>query len=135
MTAAAPPAFRLTRTSLVAGVWEGLLAAADPEGSPPRLSVTHEAQPLDGVELAAEGEGRWRLRVPVPPALLSDGLQSFIVADAESGAVLGSFAILAGAPLAEDIRAELDLLRAEMDLLKRAFRRHCLETAWTGSEG
>ena len=30
--------------------------------------------------------------------------------------------------LAEDIRAEVDLLRAELDLLKRAFRRHCQDT-------
>jgi hypothetical protein len=32
-------------------------------------------------------------------------------------------------PLEEDIRAEVSLLRAELDLLKRAFRRHCAETA------
>ncbi len=25
--------------------------------------------------------------------------------------------------------AEVDLLRSELDMLKRAFRRHCLETA------
>ena len=35
---------------------------------------------------------------------------------------------LAGEALAHDIRAEIDLLRAELDMLKRAFRRHCLET-------
>ena len=29
---------------------------------------------------------------------------------------------------AEDIRAELSLVRDELDLLKRAFRRHCVET-------
>jgi hypothetical protein len=29
----------------------------------------------------------------------------------------------------DDLRAEVDLLRAELDMLKRAFRRHCLETA------
>jgi hypothetical protein len=28
----------------------------------------------------------------------------------------------------DDLRAEVDLLRAELDMLKRAFRRHCLET-------
>jgi hypothetical protein len=26
------------------------------------------------------------------------------------------------------LRAEVDLLRAELDMLKRAFRRHCVET-------
>jgi len=27
------------------------------------------------------------------------------------------------------MRVEMDLLRAELDMLKRAFRRHCLETS------
>jgi hypothetical protein len=40
----------------------------------------------------------------------------------------GAFAIVTGEPLDDDIRAELDLLRAELEMLKRAFRRHCLET-------
>jgi hypothetical protein len=44
-------------------------------------------------------------------------------------AVLASFAFLAGDALSEDIRAEMDLLRDELDMLKRAFRRHCVETA------
>jgi hypothetical protein len=42
--------------------------------------------------------------------------------------LLGSFSIVAGDALAEDIRAELSLLRAELDMLKKGFRRHCLET-------
>ena len=28
-----------------------------------------------------------------------------------------------------DLRAEMDLMRAELDMLKRAFRRHCVETS------
>jgi hypothetical protein len=43
--------------------------------------------------------------------------------------LLGSFSIVAGDALAEDIRAELSLLRAELDMLKKAFRRHCVETS------
>jgi hypothetical protein len=35
---------------------------------------------------------------------------------------------MAGEVLSDDFRSEVSLLRAELDLLKRAFRRHCLET-------
>ena len=44
------------------------------------------------------------------------------------GVVRGQFTVIAGVPLDEDVRAEISLLRAELDLLKRAFRRHCAET-------
>jgi len=45
-----------------------------------------------------------------------------------SGDKLGHFTIITGVAMEDDIRAEMDLLRAELDMLKRAFRRHCLET-------
>ncbi|MFZ5749697.1 MAG: hypothetical protein ACOY5U_01375 [Pseudomonadota bacterium] len=45
-----------------------------------------------------------------------------------SGGTLASFVVIGGAPVEADLRAEVELLRAELDLLKRAFRRHCAET-------
>lgn len=45
------------------------------------------------------------------------------------GQALGDFSIIAGDAAGEDIRAEMALLRAELDMLKRSFRRHCRETA------
>ena len=42
--------------------------------------------------------------------------------------MLDSFALMSGDALSYDIRAEMTLLREELDMLKRAFRRHCLET-------
>lgn len=44
------------------------------------------------------------------------------------GVTLARFTLVAGQALEEDIRAELNLLRAELDLLKRAFQRHCRES-------
>ena len=52
-----------------------------------------------------------------------------MILDRSEERVLASFSIVAGDALAEDIRAELSLLRAELDMLKKAFRRHCVETA------
>ena len=63
-----------------------------------------------------------------PGRLLSDGVQTFLISDPDTGEKLASFAVLAGDALGDDIRAEMDLLRAELDMLKRAFRRHCVET-------
>ena len=45
------------------------------------------------------------------------------------GTVLDRITLMAGAALDEDIRAEIALLRDELELLKSAFRRHCAETA------
>ena len=56
-----------------------------------------------------------------------------MIRDRKEDVVLGSFSIVAGDALAEDIRAELTLLRAELDMLKKAFRRHCVETGDGGS--
>ena len=114
----------LTPTRLAGGVWEGVLRA----GAEPRLSVTHEGREVAGVGVAADGPGAWAVRVPVPAEAIADGVQTFVISDAVTGAVLGHFAVVAGDALALDLRAEIDLLRAELDLLKRAFRRHCLET-------
>ena len=119
-------AMTLTKTRLTAGIWEGVLTGAGADR--PQLQVTHEGAPVPGLELAHDAQaGQWRVIVPVPPQLISDGVQTFVISDG-SGVRLASFALLSGEALAEDIRAELDLLRAELDLLKRAFRRHCQDT-------
>lgn len=123
-------AMSLTKTRIHAGVWEGVLQA--PEGSaPPEVVVTHLEQPVRSVALSeiADAPGQYLVRVAIPPDLLSDGVQTFLISDKASGARLASFAVITGEPLEDDIRAEMDLLRAELDMLKKAFRRHCVETA------
>lgn len=119
----------LTKTRLFEGVWEGVLTTGAKRRLQPQVEVTHLEQPLAGVALTEDAEaGHWVLRVPIPAELLSDGVQTFLIRDTDSGVVLDSFSILAGEALADDIRAEVALLREELDMLKRAFRRHCLET-------
>ena len=120
------PGLTLTKTSLTAGIWQGALTGHF-DGTP-ALRVTHQTAALPGVEVTPGVDG-WNVRVPIPATLISDGIQSFVITDVRTGATLNSFAIVAGDALAEDIRAEMDLLRAELDMLKRAFRRHCVETA------
>lgn len=120
---------RLTGTRIRAGVWEGVLTA-DPGTGAPAVAVVHQERDLPGVSVAPlpDKPGQYALRVPVPADLLSDGVQTFLIRDAATAETLGHFTIITGAGLEDDIRGEIDLLRAELDMLKRAFRRHCLET-------
>ena len=117
----------LTRTRILEGVWEGVLTAPGRDGAAPALAVSHLGEEVGGLEVTPAGPGEWTLRLPIPAERISDGIQTFVIRDGD-GTVLDSFTIVAGAPLAEDLRAEIALLREELDLLKRAFRRHCLET-------
>ena len=110
-----------------AGLWEAELSA--PGDKPPAVEIWHLEKKLDGVKVGTRSaRGTWPVSVPIPSALLSDGVQTFLVKEAASDTRLGQFTIVTGVPLEDDIRAELDLQRAELDLLKRAFRRHCLDS-------
>jgi hypothetical protein len=117
----------LTKTRFLAGIWEGLLTDAAEQ---PKLEAVHlEARlPVVTVTPVPGKDSDWSVRIPIPADLLSDGVHTFLIRDAETGDRLAHFTILVGVELDEDIRAEMDLLRAELDMLKRAFRRHCLET-------
>lgn len=110
----------LETSRIRAGVWEGVIAASEA----PSLEVVHLGEVVPGLEIGPIEGGKWRVSLPIPAALLSEGVQSFILR-APGGAEVGSFAIICGQVLESDLRAEIDLLRAELDLLKRAFRQHC----------
>lgn len=119
---------RLVETRIRGGVWEGVLSGA---ATPPELRVMHLEKQIEGVHASpvTGRPGEWAVRVPIPVETLSDGVQTYLIVDAATEARLAHFTVIAGVDGDEDIRAEVDLLRAELDLLKRAFRRHCVETA------
>ncbi len=118
----------ITKSRISKGVWEGTLSGpATPE---PTIKVTYLDQTVSNVTMAATAEaGKWTLSVPIPVDAISDGVQTFLITNAADGVRLADFTLIAGEALADDIRAEVELLRAELDMLKRAFRRHCAETA------
>jgi len=114
---------QLIREGLRAGVWHGQVM-----GGTEGLEVLLHGNPVTDVRITPEGETCQRIAVPIPAEALEDGIQTFVIRDG-TGDVLGHFAIGAGNGMEADLRAEIDLLRAELDLLKRAFRRHCVETS------
>ncbi|KKL21685.1 hypothetical protein LCGC14_2442970 [marine sediment metagenome] len=121
----------LAASGIRAGIWEASLDYRGKEApEQPGIEVSHLGQPLDGLEVAAiPGRARaWSLRFAIPAELLSDGVHSFIVTETDTGVTLGAFSIAMGDALEGDIRAEMQLLRAELDVLKKAFRRQCMSS-------
>ncbi|MBZ8118413.1 hypothetical protein KUD11_07095 [Roseovarius sp. LXJ103] len=118
----------LTKTRLFEGVWEGVLSHQGDGNIQPKIEVTHLEKPLSGVEVMELEDRSWALRVPIPAEVITDGVQTFLIREVVRDETLGSFALMSGDALGYDIRAEVTLLREELDMLKRAFRRHCLET-------
>jgi len=119
----------LTKIRMRNGRWEGRLTGAPTSGARPEIRVTYLDQPVEDVALSeADEPGAWDLAVPVPDHAVADGVHCFLILDAASGDKLGDFALIGGEAVSDDLRAEVELLRAELDMLKRAFRRHCLET-------
>ncbi len=111
------------------GRWSGHVRTDDPSFGEAEIALVLAGEKVAPVHVAPGGEsGLWRLEVEIPAALIEEGLRTFTIERDGRTAPLASFSILAGAPLAPDIRAELELLRAELELVKRALRRHLRES-------
>lgn len=109
-----------------AGHWEGELHRADDSVTEaPDLIALHQGEEVAGLHVVAKpgDSGIWTVRFAVPMHLLHDGLQTFLFCMRDGGEKLGDCVILTGSPLSEDIRAEVALLRAELELMKRVLRR------------
>lgn len=114
---------------LKGGVWTGILHADQPHD---RIALTHFGQVVAIAELQENTEGQWQVSVAIPPKTLSDGVQTYVlIADQgqedqapQPGAQhLGALSLIAGGALDHDFQAEISLLKAEIELLKREFRR------------
>lgn len=114
---------------LKGGLWQGVLHR---EEEPARLVLTHLGDVVSEGRATSEGPSLWRVSVPIPIERISDGIQTFVLLEdqgqgreaAQPGAIrLGSLPLIAGETLDEDLAAEISLLKAEIELLKREFRR------------
>lgn len=108
---------------LTGGLWSGRLIAEAPPG---RVVLLHQGRVIAEAALTPE-EGGWMVSVSLPASVLTDGVQSLLLMaeDAQGGASqqLDCLHLAAGTALDADIAAEIGLIRAELDLLKREFRR------------
>lgn len=115
--------------ALQAGVWTAIVATGSSAAPMPKIRISHHGREVSEVAvLETSVPGEWQIVFTMSAAYITEGIQTFVIEDADTGDTLESFTMIAGADLSDDIRAEVDLLRAELDMLKRAFRRHCVET-------
>lgn len=119
----------LTKTKLQQGRWEGILSGAT-ASSAPKLSVTHQGTQVQDVSVTEISDtNTFAVAIAIPAEAIADGMQTLLVQDASDDTKLATITLMAGEALGDDLQVEVDLLRAELDMLKRAFRRHCLETS------
>jgi len=118
----------LTKTRIQAGVYEGVIMSEGTDA--PEVKALHQDAEVGELSITADGslERTWHLRLQLPPHLMTDGMQTILLVNPTTNETLDIFTIVTGEPLDENMRGEIDLLRAELDLLKKAFRRHCVET-------
>ncbi|MDK3017653.1 hypothetical protein [Pseudodonghicola flavimaris] len=110
--------------------WEGRVTGAGRSGARPDVRVSYLDRPVDSVTLTeGQAPGEWDLSVDLPDEVIADGVHVLLIWDGATETRLGEITLIAGEVTGDDMRAELELLRAELDMLKRAFRRHCLETS------
>ena len=117
----------LTKTRMLEGVWQSVLTGAGEDK--PDITVMHEETTVPDFKLVRnDAEDYWLLSVPIPASAIADGVQTLLVMDRGTDEKIGQIVMVADGVVSGDLHAEMELLRAELDMLKRAFRRHCLET-------
>lgn len=114
------------------GVWSGILQAVQ---APARLCVLHEGEVVAEAALSA-ADGAWLVQAELPGRVIGNGVFSLLLVAAQGGPgdppgvaaqVLGRLDLRAGLPLSADLLAEIAQLRAELDMIKREFRRLAVE--------
>ena len=115
----------LERIRLASAIWEGRLTG--PAGAePPALAASWRGAEIAVPRIVPDGEGRWTVTLQLPPAIMTDGTQTLAIGP-RGGEPICQETFAFGDPLEADLRAELSGLRTDLELLKRAFRRHLAE--------
>lgn len=119
---------KLQTTGVKSGTWEGILSGVNPEDVP-KLVVTLHDQTVGELEpTPLDGSDDFHVSFAIPAEQLNEGVQTYLFVHPDTKETLAHFSVVAGEVLADDLRAEIDLLRAELDMFKRVFRQHCIET-------
>ena len=120
----------INELSFAHGVWQGLISGvAAGSDHLPMFEVTLHEERVDTVQVIRDQDtNELHLHITIPPSAVGAGVHSFVITEHQSSEVLARFTLIGGDLVDHDLRAEIDILRAELDLLKRAFRRHCADT-------
>lgn len=115
----------LNRVSLTSGQYRGLLVGGS---EAPALEMMLDGAVLGPMSVALiEGTtGQWQVDGDIGRDMLSLGTRTLIIRTGDQ--VLDTLTVVAGLDAPGDLRAEVDALRAEVSVLKKAFRRHVAES-------
>lgn len=122
--------FTVTKTRIHAGIWEGIVDYfGDGEPRDPSLVCVHDNDTIPSLTYVPDpdAEGRWILRIAIPPHVLADGIQVFLINDRDTDETLARFSILTDEHFDEGLRNEVAMLRAELDIVKGTLRRMAME--------
>jgi len=121
--------YTLTRTAIRAGQYKGVLTTRARVEGTPELELVYLGSSVARVQVTPDAgrDRQWNVKVAIPPSSINEGVQTYLLRLVEGGEVLDSFAIATGTVLEGDFGAEIALLRAELELLKKAFRNHCAQ--------
>lgn len=108
----------LARIALAHGRYVGELIAA----LPTRIEALLDGRVVAAAAPVACGQGRYRVALDLPATILSDGVSVISLRSERSGEVLDRVTVRAGDPDEDDLRAEIALIRDELEMLKHAFR-------------
>jgi HAMP domain-containing protein len=122
--------YRFDILSVQGGQISGTITASSDQDVPRTLDLLHQGSTVGFAtcEPVANSVNLYRFTADIPAEIISDGVQTLLFNLRETEETLGHLSFVAGTPLEADIRAEVSQLRAELELLKKAFRRHCRET-------
>ena len=109
----------LTHSELRNGIWSGRLEGIS---ETPDVIATYQGVEIADVSVKPIADNIWGLDFPLPLEMPSDGVHSCIISWT-TGEKIGDFTVIAGEVLAGDLRAEIEQLRAELNLLKTVVRR------------
>lgn len=115
----------LHRTGVTGGTYRGLLTGGD-GAQVPDLTLVLGGETL-GRMTVTQVDGGWQVEAEMGLAPLTDGTQTVFVR-LPDGTALDSVTVVTGLSAPEDLRAQVDALRDELDLMKTAFRRHVNES-------
>ena len=106
------------------GIWRGLLTA-EKSGASTSFSVELNGALVEGTRISAGPSDReWVIDIPIPNHAIGDGVHTFLIFVDGNSVPVGSFCVSAGRAMEYDLQVEVALLREELEILKRAFRRH-----------
>ncbi|MRX50629.1 hypothetical protein GI374_09250 [Paracoccus sp. S-4012] len=111
---------RWEELGLRGGVWQGVWHAPEAPGA---VGLIHAGERVGAAEVEPLDAGRWRITARLPADLLTLGTSCLMLMAGEPGTrLIAALPLHVGAGEEPDLRAEMELMRAELDFLKREFR-------------